>query len=332
VARYILDFGSANAGLTPTFLDFVDADTWVALSQPTITEAPPASGAYYFDWDWSLVTSTSIWYKATVAGVELSDTINSNTVASATGAGSTGAATVPWLWTAGNIINTVAVEVGLDQVSDPYASTDRNFVQLRTLLRSVGHELWLARDWQALIKEASYTGDGVTSTFNLPVDFGRMVDDSGWQRSSRIPFNNLGSQDWQALKAWSSISNLTVLYQIGGNQISFFTAPASGAVLYHDYVSRYWVISNGASSADLYEPTTSSDKPVLEPVLVSRLLKCKWLEAKGFDSTSARQEYAQAFEGSASNEPGQIISMSGRPKQFQRISGSNVPDTGYGAP
>lgn len=330
MARYILDFGSANAGGSPTFLDFVNADTWATVTPPTISESPAASGAYYFDWDWTQTSVTSIWYKATLSGLELSDTINSNTVAAATGAGGTGAASVAWLWTAGNIINTVAVEVGLDEATDPYASTDRNFVQLRTLLRSAGHELWQARDWKALVKEASYTGDGTSTLFNLPADFGRMCDDSGWDRAGQTPFDLLSSQGWQHLQAWTSVADLTVMYRIAGNRMQFYAAPALADVLYHDYISRYWVASDGASTGDLYEPSTSGDRILLEPLLIVKRLKVAWLEAKGRDSTSARQEYAQAFESAASNEPAQKLYMGGPRTGWKRIGNDNLPDGGYG--
>jgi hypothetical protein len=329
--RYILSFGTANAGQVPTFTDFVNADTWAAVTPPTIVEAPSASGTYYFDYAWSDPTITSIWYIAECNGLQLDDTINATTVAAASGAGGTGAASVPWLWTAGNIINTVAIEVGLDQVADPYASTDKNFIQLRTLLRSVGHELWMAREWKALVKEASYTGDGTSTLFNLPVDFGRMVDGSGWRRTDQQPMGGpISSQDWQFLNAWTSSADLTILHRIVGNRIEFHTAIASTLVVYHDYTSRYWVASSGAASPDLYEPSTSSDTVMLEPVLVARLLKCKWLEAKGRDSTSARQEYQQAFEGAAGNEPAPTLNMAGPRARFRYLNWQNVPETGMG--
>ena len=95
--RYYLDFGSGNTGLSPTFSLFINADTGAALTQPTIVEQ--GVGFYYFDWDWSLVSATSVLYKATVAGVELSDTLNSNSVvASSAVATATTAASMPWLW------------------------------------------------------------------------------------------------------------------------------------------------------------------------------------------------------------------------------------------
>lgn len=330
--RYILDFGSGNAGLSPTFTDFVDADTWSAVTSPTIVEAPAASGAYYFDFDWSTTTTTSIWYKASVAGVELSDTINSTTVAAATGAGGTGAASVGWLWTAGNIVNTVAVEVGLDEASDPYASTDRSFVRLRTLLRSVGHELMMARDWTALTKEASYTGDGTSTLFNLPADFLRMKDGSGWNRTDSEPMTGpLSSAQWQYLQAWTTVSDIEVMFRIAGNRMQFYAAPPLAEVIYHDYQSRYWVASDGAASPDKFQPTASSDLVMLEPLTVMRLLKVKWLEAVGEDATAARQEYIQAYEGAAANEPAPLLNLAGPRIKGRYIDTRNLPDTGFGA-
>jgi len=331
VATYILDFGVANAGATPVFLVFENADTGVAITPPAITERASGQGAYQFDVTWSTPSIETIWYKASVNGAELSATINADTIAAGQGTGSTGAASSPWLWTAGNIINSVAVEVGLDEASDPYASPDKNFVQMRTLLRSVGHELWLSRDWKALIKEATYTGDGTSTLFNLPADFGRMVDDSGWNRTAMSPFDLLSSQGWQGLQAWTSVSNLTVLYRIAGNRMQFFTAPALNEALHHDYVSRYVVISSGGIAPDLYQASASGDTFALEPLMVKALLKVKWQDAKGRDSSAARQEYLLAYEGAASNEPAQMLYLGGPRREFKRIDGGNVPDTGYGA-
>jgi hypothetical protein len=158
-----------------------------------------------------------------------------------------------------------------------------------------------------------------------------MKDDSGWDRSGMLPFDLLSSQGWQQLQAWTSVADLTVMYRIVGHRMEFYTAPALATVLYHDYISRYWVTSDGGSAPDLYEPSVSGDKVMLEPTLVKAALKAKWLDAKGRDSTAARLEYAQAFEGTASTEPSQILNMGGGRKDFRRISGANLPDTGYGS-
>jgi hypothetical protein len=328
----VFDLGNANTGLSPVFTDFVNADTGVAVTPPAISEAPWGNGAYLFDFDWATTTATSIWWKVIEAGVELSDTINSTTIAAATGAGSTGAASQPWLDTAGNIINRVATEVGLREVADPYASQDPAIIRLRNLLRSAGAELILGKDWTTLVKEATYTGDGASTVFNLPPDFLRMKGDSGWRRADNTPFGGpISSQEWQALKAWTSTVELTVMFRLVGARIEFFTAPETGVVLYHDYVSRYWASTTGAAQADLLYPTASSDKVMLEPQLLVALLKAKWLEAIGDDSSVARSEFGAAYEGAASTEGARTLSLVG-PRTKQRfIDGWNAPETGYGS-
>ena len=188
------------------------------------------------------------------------------------------------------------------------------------------------RDWAALVKQASFTGDGSSTLFNLPADWGRAKDQSGWDRTNAKPMQGpLSSPQWQYLKAWTSSSNVTILYRIVGNRMEFYTAPANGDVIYCDYLSRYWVASDGASTGDKYQPSASGDVVLLEPMAVTRLLKCKWLEAIGEDSTAARQEFLLAFDGAASNEPAPVLSMAGPSIMFPRIGVQNLPDTGYGA-
>ena len=79
--RYVLDFGSANAGGNPTFTLFARLDTLASVTAPTITEIPGGSGEYYFDWDWTGLDYASVTFKATLNGVELADVIASGGVA-----------------------------------------------------------------------------------------------------------------------------------------------------------------------------------------------------------------------------------------------------------
>ena len=243
------------------------------------------------------------------------------------------AVTTAWNQTAGDIINAVALETIGQSSTDPFSSTDPLYLQLVALLKNVGRELVLARDWKALIKEMSFTGTGAQTEFDLPDDFARVANGSGWRRADQTPMANpLTSQEWQYLKAWSGSVTLSVLHRFVGNQIQFFTAPANGAVLYADYVSRYWIASNGSSTSDAEAPTNKDDKVILEPLMVQRLLKYKWLVAKSLPgSDEALAEYRQAYEGAASNEPGQIIRLGGG-DGFRFVSDLQLPDTGWGSP
>src|SRR5512147_2207490 len=106
--RYILDFGSVNAGQVPTFTLFADSDTLGALApQPTIVEE--SQGIYYFDITWPYLGADAITFKAVCNGIELSDVI-SETPLAATVTPNIVATTAPWYDTAGNIVNDAAVE------------------------------------------------------------------------------------------------------------------------------------------------------------------------------------------------------------------------------
>jgi hypothetical protein len=71
--RYEMNFGTVNAGGAPAWTYFVRQDTGLALTQPTIVEAPWGNGAYYFDFDWSGTDATTISYMATLNGVDVYD-------------------------------------------------------------------------------------------------------------------------------------------------------------------------------------------------------------------------------------------------------------------
>ena len=73
--------------------------------------------------------------------------------------------------TANDILNRVAAEVGIDPVSDPWSSTDKSYTQLKTLLNIAGEELSQNYPWEFLIKEHSFTTDGVDNEYTLPSDF-----------------------------------------------------------------------------------------------------------------------------------------------------------------
>ena len=325
--RYLLDFGDGTEGTTPTFLVFKNADTLADITPPTVVEV--AQGLFYFDWNWANTTATSISYKASTLGVELSDVITSDAIVTGSGTASTSIAIPDWAWTAGQVINTVAVECGLTEWSDPYASTDANAVRLRTLLKTVGHELVKARDWKPLVREMTITGDGVNATFTLPGDFDRLVDDSGWNRTGTEPLALLSSQGWQALKAEASVDATEVYFRIVQNRITFYTAPVSGDTIAAEYVSRYWVAASGSTTADKMAPTASGDWIILDPLLVKRCLAARFLAATGQVS---RAEADALFRGAIADEPSEpapVLSLSNSRSDFYPYF--NVRDRGYGS-
>ena len=83
--RYVLSFGSGNAGSTPGFRHYKDAATLADVAQPPIGEI--GNGQFYFDELWASSSVTSIAYVAThdgtATGIEVEGVIQSTDAAAA---------------------------------------------------------------------------------------------------------------------------------------------------------------------------------------------------------------------------------------------------------
>jgi len=233
-----------------------------------------------------------------------------------------------------DILNRVAVEVGLDAVVDPYSSQDQNFIQLRTLLNIAGEELAQAYAWGDLVKEHQVITDGVQSDFPLPDDFYYMIDQTGWERSQNVPlFGPLSPQDWQYLKGRNLVSStIYASFRLNEGVFRIFPQPAPANLdIYYEYMSKNWV-SNGQPTPQFKDSVdTGSDVPLYDKTLISRFLKVKWLDAKGLDSTKAQQDFNQSFSFITGFDKGaEILSIGGRSGYPYLNMYRNVPDTGYG--
>jgi hypothetical protein len=83
--RYVLSFGALNAGSTPRFIHYRNADTLSDVAQPPIGEI--GNGQFYFDELWASPSVTSVAYVAThdgtATGVELEGVIQSTDASAA---------------------------------------------------------------------------------------------------------------------------------------------------------------------------------------------------------------------------------------------------------
>lgn len=153
--------------------------------------------------------------------------------------------------TAANIINDAAVEIGLGSVTDPFTSQDANFAQLCRLLKSCGRELVMARNWTYLRKEFTFTTVANKSVYSMPTDFLRMYDQTGWNRTNRLPLGGpLSPQEWQYLKARLVGVVFTVLFRPMNRTIAVYpdTNTPAGYQIAFEYGSNYWVQSTTASN------------------------------------------------------------------------------------
>lgn len=335
--RYILDFGSVNAGQVPTFSLFADSDTLAAVAQPTIVEE--AQGIFYFDLTWPHGGADSITFKAVCNGIELSDVI-SETPLAATVTPNIVATAAPWYDTAGNIVNDAAVECGLDEDPDPYASTNSTFVQLCRLLKSLGRDLIHRFEWTHLQKEFTFVTVQGQSVYPLPSDFHSMIEQSGWNRTTRFPLGGPATpQEWQYLSSRLVGVVFRTIFRRQQGQFYVYPPASVGSVpgnqtIVFDYMSSWWVQPLGSQAPTTEVPSLSTDTLFFDPLLLVRGLKAAFLAAKDLPGVAtAQREFEDTLAWKTGDDSNaRLLNMTGGVGFDPLISNANLPITGYGQP
>jgi len=237
---------------------------------------------------------------------------------------------------ANEILNRVAAEIGVTPVPDPYASQNPSFVKMQYLLNIAGEELVEAHPWEQLLKQHQIvTQEGDTGAFALPDDFAYMINQTGWERSQRVPLGGpLTSSDWAYLKGRDfSANSLYVSFRFMENKFNVYPdPPAVGLDINFEYMSNKWVRSSTADPEFTYSSgvTIGNEVPLFNRTLISRYLKMKMLEASGFDSTKAQDDFNQTFTFLTGTEKGAPILNAGNRTTFPYLGMHNIPDSGYG--
>lgn len=241
------------------------------------------------------------------------------------------------LSTANDVINRVAVEIGLNKDVDPVGSSDEAFVQLRGLLDSAGQELVRLHSWQIMTRNFNFTTQaGDTGVYDLPDDFSYMIDQTGWDRTNRVAIGGpLSSQDWAYLEGRDLVSqSIYASFRLENNKLELYPQPPpEGLEVDFEYMSRDWLASSVDQNIRFDSIVTGSDVVLFEPILIVKFLKVKMLEAKGFDASSARLEFENMMDAITGQDEGASILSAGRNSRgFPYLHPYyNTGDTGFGA-
>lgn len=338
--RYVVDFGLANTGGTPTVNSYVRTDTLAAVPSPTLAEIG-ATGQFYWDQDWTTTTATSIAFKFTLNGTEMSDVIEASSASAITSASATVAGySTSGYQTAGPLVARAAVQCSILALSraqiaayDPFASTDPEIQRLIEILDTLGMDL-ASKVKAHLHRELTLTTAASATSYELPSDYAEMVPGSMWNRGQVTRLvGPVSPQRAQTLKAWSTSNQVYVEHRIQGNRLTFPVAPSDGLTIAGEYVSRNWVQTAGSSTGpDTDHVTDRTDYVLFDPLLVVLGIKAEWLAAKGYEGAAlalAKYEERLAWaKGAVGSAP--VLSLSGGYSDFRLLSGANLPPTGWG--
>lgn len=237
---------------------------------------------------------------------------------------------------ADDIINRVAAEVGLTPTLNAYGTSDPAFVKLRYLLQIAGEELALAHPWEFLTKShAITTAVDDTGVYPLPDDFLYMIPQTGWEHSQNVALGGpLSAQEWTYLQGRDLAStSIYASFRISDGSFNVYpNPPPEGLDIRFEYVNRNWVRS--PTQPYTYGDTldTAAHTPMYDRTLITRYLKLKYLQATGFDTTAAEDDFAQNFDFiTGKDKGGGGIVNAGRTRiAYPYLSHANIPDTGFG--
>jgi hypothetical protein len=195
-----------------------------------------------------------------------------------------------------------------------------------------------ALDTVTINQPATATGTGVTLTFNQiifppPADFDRQVDRTHWDKSKH--WEMLGPstpQQREWLRSGYISTGPRVRYSYMGGYFMIWPPLGTNESLSYEYVSKYWVL---ATSPTTLAPTkqaftVDTDTCIFPDALIRALIKLKYFEVKGFDTTAYYRDYTQQRDLAKANDSGsQTLAMNPRPASIL-IGWENIPDSQYG--
>ena len=235
--------------------------------------------------------------------------------------------------TANEIINRAAIEVGLATDSDPVGSTLDTYTQLTGLLNSAGDELVEMNAWPVLVSTyAITTQTGDDGTYSLPDDFAYMINQTGWNTSGLYPLvGPLSAQQWTAIVGQDLGSNpIWASFRLFDDSLQLLPdPPAVGLDISFEYISNAWLLD--ASNNRRSTIGAGSDIVLFSPIMTIKMLKMKWLDMKGFDSSAARLEFDGLFNARIGKETGAPVLSAGGIIGYPYLNPmTNVPFSGFG--
>jgi hypothetical protein len=234
------------------------------------------------------------------------------------------------------VVSQAARELSLvtADIADPYASTNPNILQMCSLLTAAGREIIREYSWTQSIAEASVTTSAGVETYALPADFLRMLNQTGWDRTTRFPLGGpLSPQEWQYLKSRLAAVTFRVLFRPlqGALHIYAGTSVPAGHSLKYEYMSSYWV-GTTATVGTKDAPTLAGDYLFFDTHLMSRALKRAFLRAKGFDTQAVEEDYQKALAAVMRDDtPAPVLSLTGGRRGELPIGEQSIPVTGFGS-
>src|SRR5215510_8048094 len=97
-------------------------------------------------------------------------------------------------------VQQACIQLSLPPPTGVFDSFDETAQLMGSVANLAGIMVAEAHDWQQLRKAYSITGDALRTAWDLPSDFSRFVDGTGWSLGMRRPVAVLNPQQWYSVQ------------------------------------------------------------------------------------------------------------------------------------
>lgn len=232
------------------------------------------------------------------------------------------------------IVRTAMSRCDMEKPTSLTTAPDDTTLKFVDLLNFVGQQICESFPWQKMQKVWNFTTTG-TLEYGLPADFDRFVNDTEWNRTTRLPISGpLNPQQWQTIVARGlGATTFQLHYKFENDKVVFYSEPSGSpqnlSFMYH---TRGWVLDADDSATLKDEVVKDNDVILLPPLLVAVGIVLKWKQDRGFDTTAVQNEFdALAATGTAKDGPA-YTQILGRTNGSTPLLGTaNIPITNFGS-
>jgi hypothetical protein len=225
------------------------------------------------------------------------------------------------------IIQEVCPVVG---VVIPQSSVFANLTSNRTMQEMIALANEIARriaydsgrDWQALKKQQVYTGDGVTTAFNLPADYKRMLLTSSLWRSTstKQPMTFYPDTDeWLARRAENATDGAWGEWTLLGGQVLIEPVLPVGVTARFAYLDRNCIRLHGTPGANSDTFQNDDDTYRLDDRLLKLGMIWQWKAQKGSPYAEDMGTFSDALAMEMGHDQPSPIIIGRRPMSHAQV-------------
>jgi len=167
--------------------------------------------------------------------------------------------------------------------------------------------------------------------YPMPADYDYIIPRTQWDKSKRWEMLGPESpQQWEWIMSGFIATGPRVRWRLFGPMLQIWPGFSNAEQLGFEYRSNGWVTdASGNPKSDF---SADTDTCIFKDRLIINMVKLKYFEAKGFDTTAQFRNWMTEYESDTAQD-WSYANLSFAPKPGNVLIGwDNIPDSGYGTP